>query len=109
MFFRRILIDHAEIVVHDGFGDQLYWKCRRSMRFAKNLVKIADEFRIQYLDSSDSKDKTERPSNWENEKVGFEDLDKLLLLNYKFKYGRLFCNYLIFDFINKDWLVNKCW
>lgn len=65
---KRILIDHAEIVVHDGFGDQLYWKCRRSMRFAKNLVKIANTFRTKYLGCDDIKDNTERPSNWENEK-----------------------------------------
>ncbi|CAH1401783.1 unnamed protein product [Nezara viridula] len=67
-YSKRILIDHAEIVVHDGFGDQLYWKCRRSMRFAKNLVKVADTFRTKYLGCNDTKDNTVRPSNWENEK-----------------------------------------
>ncbi|XP_014270199.1 GDP-fucose protein O-fucosyltransferase 2 [Halyomorpha halys] len=65
---KRILIDHAEIVVHDGFGDQLYWKCRRSMRFAKNLVQEADQFRTKYLGCNDIKDNTERPLYWENEK-----------------------------------------
>lgn len=62
------MVDHAEVVVHDTFGDAVYWKCRRSMRFAKALVKEAYNFRL-LLSSNDTADGTERPKKWENEKM----------------------------------------
>ena len=83
------MIDHAEIVVHDGFGDELYWKCRRSMRFAANLVNEADKFRTKYLGCNDSTDNTIRPFNWENDKV---KLRKVSCLNLFYK---ILCNCII--------------
>lgn len=68
-FFRFIMIDHAEVVVHDTFGDSLYWKCRRSMRFSKHLFDEANSFRSAFLNSNDTADITVRPKIWEEEKV----------------------------------------
>lgn len=55
--------------LHDTFGDSLYWKARRSMRFNKSLRKIANEFRERYLNSSDETDGTFLPEDWRDEKV----------------------------------------
>jgi hypothetical protein len=63
------MIDHAEVALHDTFGDALYWKARRSMRFASVLVKLAADFRMKYLNSTDETDGTIRPDDWAEEKV----------------------------------------
>lgn len=68
------MIDHAEIALHHIFGDATYWQVRRSMRFAKNLHQIANEFRKQYLSSTDLQDNTVRPSDWMQEKRVSSDL-----------------------------------
>jgi len=39
-----ILLDRAETVLHDWFGDVEYWGCRRSMVFAPALLEDADSF-----------------------------------------------------------------
>ncbi|KAK9512059.1 hypothetical protein O3M35_000569 [Rhynocoris fuscipes] len=38
---RYVMLDHAEVVLHDSFGDKLYWQCRKSMKFAKPLIEEA--------------------------------------------------------------------
>jgi len=63
------MFDHAEVALHDTFGDALYWKARRSMRFASVLVKLAANFRMQHLNSTDETDGTLRPDDWMEEKV----------------------------------------
>jgi len=63
------MFDHAEVALHDTFGDMLYWKARRSMRFASVLVKLAADFRMKYLNSTDETDGTVRPDDWMEEKV----------------------------------------
>lgn len=67
--FRSILIEHAEVALHHMFGNKVYWKARRSMRFNKDLKNIAAEFRKSYLKSTDEDDHTILPDNWLNEKV----------------------------------------
>lgn len=64
---RTIMFDHAEIALHDTFGDATYWKVRRSMRFAPVLVKLASNFRSEYLNSTDEADGTVRPDDWTQE------------------------------------------
>lgn len=39
-----IMLDHAEVILHEGFGDEEYWRLRKSMVFAKKLQKEADYF-----------------------------------------------------------------
>jgi hypothetical protein len=39
------------------------------MRFASVLVKLAANFRMKYLNSTDEKDGTVRPDDWMEEKV----------------------------------------
>lgn len=63
------MFDHAEVALHDTFGDALYWKARRSMRFASDLMKLAASFRMEYLNSTDETDGTIRPDDWREEKV----------------------------------------
>jgi hypothetical protein len=63
------MFDHAEVALHDTFGDALYWKARRSMRFASALVKLAANFRMKYLNSTDETDGTVRPDDWMEENV----------------------------------------
>ncbi|RZF37542.1 hypothetical protein LSTR_LSTR008580 [Laodelphax striatellus] len=50
---RIAVIDHAEVALHHNFGGVTYWKCRRSMRFNKQLIKLASDFREEYLNSND--------------------------------------------------------
>ncbi|KAI4467185.1 gdp-fucose protein o-fucosyltransferase 2 [Holotrichia oblita] len=64
---RSFLFDHAEVALHDMFGDKLYWKCRRSMRFNKELHEIAKKFREQELDANDKNDMTILPDDWRKE------------------------------------------
>lgn len=69
LIFSSILFDHAEVSLHDTFGDSLYWQARRSMRFNTALRNIANDFRKQYLNSSDESDRTFLPDDWRDEKV----------------------------------------
>lgn len=66
---KTILFDHAEVPLHDIFGDALYWQARRSMRFNKALREIANEFRKKHLNSSDAADEIYIPPDWRDEKV----------------------------------------
>ncbi|XP_063952904.1 GDP-fucose protein O-fucosyltransferase 2-like isoform X2 [Lytechinus pictus] len=61
---RSVMIDRAETALHDTFGRSRYWEARRSLRFAKHLRDIGDEFRKTYLDSTDAKDKTPVLEDW---------------------------------------------
>nr|CAH7723876.1 unnamed protein product [Callosobruchus chinensis] len=63
-----ILINHAEVSLHEYFGNKAYWQARRSLRYSKELVDISANFRREHLDSTDEKDKTLLPKNWEDEK-----------------------------------------
>ena len=56
-------------MLHDWFGDVEYWSIRRSMRFAPDLVKIANEFRLNQLISDDEMDSTKMAKKWENHRV----------------------------------------
>ncbi|KAI1729319.1 GDP-fucose protein o-fucosyltransferase domain-containing protein [Ditylenchus destructor] len=47
-----LMVDRAETILHDRFGDVFYWNARRSMRYAPELRKIGDQFR--YLISFNS-------------------------------------------------------
>lgn len=51
------------------FGNEIYWKARRSMRFNKHLKNVAAEFRITFLNSTDERDNTILPDDWLQEKV----------------------------------------
>ncbi|CAH0550446.1 unnamed protein product [Brassicogethes aeneus] len=63
-----IYIDHAEVALHEMFGNKIYWEARRSMRFNKELVKIANDFRKDFLNSTDLSDLTTIPVDWRDEK-----------------------------------------
>ncbi|XP_071100851.1 GDP-fucose protein O-fucosyltransferase 2-like [Haliotis cracherodii] len=63
-----VMIDRAETVMHDRFGDVKYWTARRSMVFAKHLKKIGDDFRGKHLDSTDVADKTVMNEDWTKNK-----------------------------------------
>ena len=63
-----IVLDRAENLLHDSFGDENYWAIRRSMRFASKLVRIGDKFRKENLDSEDVKDDTVLAVKWEDHK-----------------------------------------
>ncbi|XP_064470972.1 GDP-fucose protein O-fucosyltransferase 2-like [Ornithodoros turicata] len=61
---RSVMIDRAEVVLHDVFGDAVYWRVRQSMRFSKTLRDLADKFRREVLDSDDVKDNTSLDFDW---------------------------------------------
>lgn len=66
---RSIWIERAEVALHDTFGNDVYWKARRSMRFNVKLREIASEFRRLYLNSTDEADNTVLMPDWRDEKV----------------------------------------
>ncbi|XP_052861148.1 GDP-fucose protein O-fucosyltransferase 2 [Anopheles cruzii] len=66
---RYVVVLNAEIVLHDYWGNVDYWEARRSMRFAKPLVAVANQFRLAYLNSSDEHDRTVRPARWTDERA----------------------------------------
>ncbi|XP_059093412.1 GDP-fucose protein O-fucosyltransferase 2-like [Tigriopus californicus] len=63
---RAIMLDRAENLLHDYFGDAEYWMARRSMRFADDLVQVADEFREKFLSSNNAIDNTVISKKWED-------------------------------------------
>ncbi|KAF5299583.1 hypothetical protein FQR65_LT09388, partial [Abscondita terminalis] len=65
---QTILIDHAEVALHNNFGNNIYWQARRSMRFNKHLQNLASKFRQKYLNSTDLSDNTQLPNDWRDEK-----------------------------------------
>lgn len=64
------------------FGDELYWRCRRSMRFNRELHEIAKTFRENELDSNDVNDNTLLPSDWTEEVVSLNCNILLENINY---------------------------
>ncbi|XP_066152353.1 GDP-fucose protein O-fucosyltransferase 2 isoform X2 [Euwallacea fornicatus] len=65
---RSIMLDHAEIALHNFYGNNIYWRARRSMRFNVKLREIANEFRRTYLNSTDESDNTFLAPDWRNDK-----------------------------------------
>uniref|UniRef100_A0A8D8JPF0 GDP-fucose protein O-fucosyltransferase 2 n=1 Tax=Culex pipiens TaxID=7175 RepID=A0A8D8JPF0_CULPI len=65
---RTIFVGNAEVVLHDHWGNVDYWEARRSMRFSKTLVSIADEFRLHNFNSSNERDRVQRPASWTDER-----------------------------------------
>ncbi|XP_050407404.2 GDP-fucose protein O-fucosyltransferase 2 [Patella vulgata] len=61
---RSVMIERAETVLHDQFGNSEYWQARRSMVFSTTLRDIGNEFRAKYLDSTDEKDNTIFEEDW---------------------------------------------
>ena len=62
-----IAILNAEVVLHEHWADREFWRARRSMRFADNLMKIADDFRLINFNSTNLSDNVQRPPMWEYE------------------------------------------
>ena len=54
-----LMLDRAENLLHDWFGDAEYWAARRSMQFSQRLLREADQFRAEQLGSRDSEENTE--------------------------------------------------
>ena len=61
-----VMLDRAEQLLHDWFGDVEYWGARRSMRFADRLVERATRFRKEEL-GSEGIDGTEVSKDWREE------------------------------------------
>ncbi|XP_019630147.1 PREDICTED: GDP-fucose protein O-fucosyltransferase 2-like [Branchiostoma belcheri] len=61
---RSIVINRAEVLIHDAYGQTDYWAARRSMRFSKELRFVGNEFRRKYLNSTDKDDKTIMWEDW---------------------------------------------
>merc|ERR1712241_570961 len=59
--YKSFMLDRAENLLHEYFGDAEYWSARRSMRFADHLKDIADKFRNDELNSNDENDSTVMP------------------------------------------------
>lgn len=59
------MLDRAENLLHEYFGEEEYWAARRSMRFAGHLVNVANKFRETTLNSNDVKDATVKHNKWE--------------------------------------------
>lgn len=58
----------AETVLHDNWGDEHFWKARRSMRFAHYLNQVAADFRLNSLSTTDTTAGVQRPAMWELER-----------------------------------------
>ncbi|CAL1548035.1 unnamed protein product [Lymnaea stagnalis] len=70
---RSVMLDRAETVLHDRYGDSVFWKVRRSMRFSKQLRDVADAYRKLHLNSTDEEDKTVLDDDWINMKRNHGD------------------------------------
>lgn len=65
------MLDNAEVVLHDHFGNNEYWQCRQSMKFAEPLVQEAKRFMISVLNHSSVEE-----NDIKNEKVLITKNDK---------------------------------
>ncbi|XP_048454553.1 GDP-fucose protein O-fucosyltransferase 2 isoform X2 [Rhincodon typus] len=68
-FYRSVMLDRAENLLHDHYAGKSYWDARRSMVFAKHLRMAGDEFRATYLNSTDELDKTVYNEDWTRMRV----------------------------------------
>uniref|UniRef100_A0A914HCH2 GDP-fucose protein O-fucosyltransferase 2 n=1 Tax=Globodera rostochiensis TaxID=31243 RepID=A0A914HCH2_GLORO len=51
---RSLMVDRAEVILHDQFGDFFFWQARKSMRYAKRLRSLGDAFRaVQFGNASE--------------------------------------------------------
>uniref|UniRef100_A0A5S6QGC2 GDP-fucose protein O-fucosyltransferase 2 n=1 Tax=Trichuris muris TaxID=70415 RepID=A0A5S6QGC2_TRIMR len=66
---RSVMIDRAEVMLHDHFGNKEYWDCRKSMRYSPELRAVADEYRAKELNSNDISDRTSIHEDWTKMKV----------------------------------------
>ncbi|CAB3403492.1 unnamed protein product [Caenorhabditis bovis] len=64
-----IMIDRAETVLHEHYGEVDYWRARRSMRYSELLIAIGNEFREKFLESTDRMDKTIMEQDWTKERA----------------------------------------
>lgn len=64
-----LMVERAETILHDHFGDRHYWEARRSMRYAKALRDLGDAFRREELDSEDEADQTLLAEDWREMRV----------------------------------------
>lgn len=44
---RSLMVDRAETILHDRFGDVYYWQARKSMSYAESLKMIANKFLLE--------------------------------------------------------------
>ncbi|KAH8419889.1 hypothetical protein KR009_003496 [Drosophila setifemur] len=65
---RTFALLSAETVLHDHWGDEHFWRARRSMRFSRSLSQVASDFRQQALGTTDSSAGVQRPAMWELER-----------------------------------------
>ncbi|KAH8273441.1 hypothetical protein KR018_000614 [Drosophila ironensis] len=65
---RTYVLLSAETVLHDHWGDEHFWRARRSMRFARRLSQVAAEFRLQALGTTERAAAVQRPAMWELER-----------------------------------------
>ncbi|KAH8289606.1 hypothetical protein KR054_008018 [Drosophila jambulina] len=65
---RTYVLLSAETVLHDHWGDEHFWRARRSMRFARQLSQVAEEFRQQALSTTELAAGVQRPAMWELER-----------------------------------------
>ncbi|KAM8816553.1 GDP-fucose protein O-fucosyltransferase 2 isoform 2-T2 [Rhynchonycteris naso] len=68
-YYRSVMLDRAENLLHDHYGGKEYWDTRRSMVFAKHLRAVGDEFRSKYLNSTNEADRTPHKEDWTKMKV----------------------------------------
>lgn len=64
---KSIYFPRAEHVMHGKYSEwsKEFWTARRSVRFSRGLINLADDFRMKFLDSSDAEDKTFLGENWQ--------------------------------------------
>jgi len=61
---RSVFLPKFEEVMHIHYGDDEFYKARRSLVFAEHLRKEGDLFRATYLNSTNEKDKTLYNNDW---------------------------------------------
>ena len=81
---KGIMFDRAETLLHVDYGGYNYWQARRSMRYAKRLINLGEidvtharpsfdvedflllgnQFRVDYLNSTDTDDRTVLIDDW---------------------------------------------
>ncbi|GAV09648.1 hypothetical protein RvY_19152 [Ramazzottius varieornatus] len=67
---RAVMFERFENVLHDHFSGKEYWAARKSMKFAKNLVELAENFRKEFLSQMETDHEVTYSATATNESTG---------------------------------------
>ncbi|XP_059044884.1 GDP-fucose protein O-fucosyltransferase 2 [Achroia grisella] len=67
----NVMFAHGEIPLHDSYGTKTFWDCRKSMKFNKDLIKVAKEYISENLDCNNDKCESYISIHWRRQDFAY--------------------------------------